>query len=52
MRDPELPVRIDSVFALRSFIEACKGGHKFCLFCDLDEFWQMLLIKLFFFSFS
>ncbi|RDX58219.1 Importin beta-like SAD2, partial [Mucuna pruriens] len=29
MRDPELPVRIDSVFALRSFVEACKG--------DLDE---------------
>ncbi|XP_057427481.1 importin beta-like SAD2 homolog isoform X2 [Lotus japonicus] len=28
MRDPELPVRIDSVFALRSFVEACK---------DLDE---------------
>lgn len=40
MRDPELPVRIDSVFALRSFIEACKGGREFCLFCDLDEFWQ------------
>ncbi|CAN4120945.1 unnamed protein product [Withania somnifera] len=28
MRDPDLPVRVDSVFALRSFIEACK---------DLDE---------------
>nr|XP_017226651.1 PREDICTED: importin beta-like SAD2 isoform X2 [Daucus carota subsp. sativus] len=28
MRDPELPVRVDSVFALRSFVEACK---------DLDE---------------
>jgi len=26
MQDPELPVRVDSVFALRSFIEACKGG--------------------------
>ncbi|KAG7990879.1 hypothetical protein I3843_02G047400 [Carya illinoinensis] len=25
MRDPELPVRIDSVFALRSFVEACRG---------------------------
>ncbi|WVY92645.1 hypothetical protein V8G54_031733 [Vigna mungo] len=24
MRDPKLPVRIDSVFALRSFVEACK----------------------------
>jgi len=29
MRDPELPVRVDSVFALRSFVEACKGI--FCL---------------------
>ncbi|XP_051127238.1 importin beta-like SAD2 isoform X2 [Andrographis paniculata] len=28
MRDPELPVRVDSVFALRSFLEACN---------DLDE---------------
>ncbi|CAM8924430.1 unnamed protein product [Rhodiola kirilowii] len=28
LRDPELPVRIDSVFALRSFVEACE---------DLDE---------------
>lgn len=25
MRDPELPVRVDSVFALRSFVEACNG---------------------------
>lgn len=25
LRDTELPVRVDSVFALRSFIEACKG---------------------------
>ncbi|KAK2459212.1 secondary alcohol dehydrogenase (SADH2) [Trifolium repens] len=33
MRDPELPVRIDSVFALRSFIEACK---------DLDEIRPLL----------
>ncbi|KAI7744324.1 LOW QUALITY PROTEIN: hypothetical protein M8C21_032740, partial [Ambrosia artemisiifolia] len=24
MRDPELPVRVDSVFALRSFVESCK----------------------------
>ncbi|KAE8712327.1 Importin beta-like SAD2 [Hibiscus syriacus] len=24
LRDPELPVRVDSVFALRSFVEACK----------------------------
>nr|XP_016482754.1 PREDICTED: importin beta-like SAD2 [Nicotiana tabacum] len=28
MRDPDLPVRVDSVFALRSFVEACR---------DLDE---------------
>ncbi|KAG9136185.1 hypothetical protein Leryth_003793 [Lithospermum erythrorhizon] len=28
MRDPELPVRVDSVFSLRSFVEACT---------DLDE---------------
>ena len=25
LRDPELPVRVDSVVALRSFIEACEG---------------------------
>ena len=25
LRDPELPVRVDSVFALRAFVEACKG---------------------------
>lgn len=25
MRDRELPVRVDSVFALRSFVEASKG---------------------------
>lgn len=25
MRDAELPVRVDSVFALRSFVEACTG---------------------------
>lgn len=25
LRDPELPVRVDSVFALRSFVEACRG---------------------------
>ncbi|KAK8684849.1 hypothetical protein V6N13_040864 [Hibiscus sabdariffa] len=24
LRDPELPVRVDSVFALRSFVEACR----------------------------
>ena len=25
MRDPDLPVRVNSVFALRSFVEACQG---------------------------
>ncbi|THU49261.1 hypothetical protein C4D60_Mb06t07690 [Musa balbisiana] len=28
LRDPELPVRVDSVFALRSFVEACKEFFK------------------------
>lgn len=32
MQDSELPVRVDSVFALRSFIEACKGGFTFSLY--------------------
>lgn len=32
MRDPELPVRVDSVFALRSFVEACRGVYQ-RLFC-------------------
>ncbi|GJT10375.1 DnaJ domain, zinc finger, CCHC-type, tetratricopeptide-like helical domain protein [Tanacetum coccineum] len=26
MHDPGLPVRVDSIFALRSFVKACKGG--------------------------
>lgn len=25
LTDPELPVRVDSVVALRTFVEACKG---------------------------
>ncbi|KAG6485748.1 hypothetical protein ZIOFF_054313 [Zingiber officinale] len=29
-KDPELPVRVDSVFALRAFVEACVGGGKPC----------------------
>lgn len=29
LNDPELPVRVDSVFALQFFIEACKGGFLF-----------------------
>nr|AAD24843.1 putative importin (nuclear transport factor) protein [Arabidopsis thaliana] len=28
LRDPDLPVRVDSVFALRSFVEACKEFFK------------------------
>lgn len=31
LRDPELPVRVDSVFALRSFVEACKGIQTYLL---------------------
>ncbi|KAH0932520.1 hypothetical protein HID58_009637 [Brassica napus] len=34
MRDPDLPVRVDSVFALRSFVEACKALVKLA---DLNE---------------
>ncbi len=26
LTDPELPVRVDSVVALRTFVEACKGN--------------------------
>ncbi|KAH0460881.1 hypothetical protein IEQ34_008456 [Dendrobium chrysotoxum] len=33
LKDPELPVRVDSIFALRPFVEACK---------DLDEIRPML----------
>ncbi|KAK8947162.1 hypothetical protein KSP39_PZI006676 [Platanthera zijinensis] len=33
LKDPELPVRVDSIFALRPFVEACK---------DLDELRPML----------
>ncbi|CAI8606518.1 unnamed protein product [Vicia faba] len=32
MQDSELPVRVDSVFALCSFIEACKDLNEFVLF--------------------
>lgn len=32
MRDPELPVRVDSVFALRSFVEACRGLYYIYLY--------------------
>ncbi|XP_078156294.1 importin beta-like SAD2 [Carex rostrata] len=44
LRDPDLPVRVDSVFALRSFVEACKdlseirkGLPQF-----LDEFFKLM----------
>ncbi|XP_004497420.1 importin beta-like SAD2 [Cicer arietinum] len=44
MRDPELPVRIDSVFALRSFIEACKDLNEIRSMLPqlLDEFFKLM----------
>ncbi|GAU12054.1 hypothetical protein TSUD_00190 [Trifolium subterraneum] len=44
MRDPELPVRIDSVFALRSFIEACKDLYEIRPLLPplLDEFFKLM----------
>jgi hypothetical protein len=39
LRDPELPVRVDSVFALRSFVEACKG--------ELLDIWSVIDFVLF-----
>ncbi|KAI5653202.1 hypothetical protein M9H77_30389 [Catharanthus roseus] len=44
MRDQELPVRVDSVFALRSFIEACKdlGEIRPILPQLLDEFFKLM----------
>jgi hypothetical protein len=39
LRDPELPVRVDSVFALRSFVEACKG--------ELLDTWSVIDFVLF-----
>ncbi|KAM7484745.1 hypothetical protein LguiA_000754 [Lonicera macranthoides] len=44
MRDPELPVRVDSVFALRSFVEACKdlGEIRPILPQLLDEFFKLM----------
>ncbi|GMH22887.1 hypothetical protein Nepgr_024730 [Nepenthes gracilis] len=44
LRDPELPVRVDSVFALRSFIEACKdlGEIRPILPQLLDEFFKLM----------
>ncbi|KAJ0837839.1 putative importin-beta domain, armadillo-like helical, exportin-2, central domain-containing protein [Helianthus annuus] len=44
MRDPELPVRVDSVFALRSFVEACTdlGEIRPILPQLLDEFFKLM----------
>ncbi|KAF8098130.1 hypothetical protein N665_0273s0030 [Sinapis alba] len=44
MRDPELPVRVDSVFALRSFIDACKNLDEIrpVLPQLLDEFFKLM----------
>ncbi|CAN1251411.1 Importin beta-like SAD2 [Linum perenne] len=44
LRDPELPVRVDSVFALRSFIEACKDLNEIrpILPLLLDEFFKLM----------
>ncbi|GMH26704.1 hypothetical protein Nepgr_028547 [Nepenthes gracilis] len=44
LRDPELPVRVDSVVALRSFIEACKdlGEIRPILPQLLDEFFKLI----------
>ncbi|XP_072981039.1 importin beta-like SAD2 [Typha angustifolia] len=44
MRDPELPVRVDSVFALRSFIEACKDLNEIRPILPqlLDEFFKLM----------
>ncbi|KAM7463364.1 hypothetical protein LguiA_031485 [Lonicera macranthoides] len=44
MRDPELPVRVDSVFALRAFVEACNdlGEIRPVLPQLLDEFFKLM----------
>ncbi|KAJ1381659.1 Ureohydrolase domain superfamily [Sesbania bispinosa] len=44
MKDLELLVRIDSVFALCSFIEACKGLDEICPILPqfLDEFFKLM----------
>ncbi|KAI7748981.1 hypothetical protein M8C21_033898 [Ambrosia artemisiifolia] len=44
MRDPDLPVRVDSVFALRSFVEACTdlGEIRPILPQLLDEFFKLM----------
>ncbi|XP_061961581.1 importin beta-like SAD2 [Populus nigra] len=44
LRDPELPVRVDSVFALRSFVEACKDLSEIHPILPqlLDEFFKLM----------
>ncbi|CAL0316301.1 unnamed protein product [Lupinus luteus] len=44
MRDPELPVRVDSVFGLRSFVEACKDLNEIRPLLPqlLDEFFKLM----------
>ncbi|CAI0452218.1 unnamed protein product [Linum tenue] len=44
LRDTELPVRVDSVFALRSFVEACKDLNEIrpILPLLLDEFFKLM----------
>ncbi|CAN6977212.1 unnamed protein product [Brassica oleracea var. botrytis] len=44
MRDPDLPVRVDSVFALRSFVEACKDLNEIRPILPqlLDEFFKLM----------
>ncbi|XP_010469688.1 PREDICTED: importin beta-like SAD2 [Camelina sativa] len=44
LRDPDLPVRVDSVFALRSFVEACKDLNEIRPILPqlLDEFFKLM----------
>ncbi|KAJ4755971.1 Importin beta-like SAD2 [Rhynchospora pubera] len=44
LRDPDLPVRVDSVFALRSFVEACKDLNEIRPLLPqlLDEFFKLM----------
>ncbi|XP_047082224.1 importin beta-like SAD2 [Lolium rigidum] len=44
MCDPDLPVRVDSVFALRSFVEACKDLNEIRPILPqlLDEFFKLM----------
>ncbi|KAG6730940.1 hypothetical protein I3842_01G105400 [Carya illinoinensis] len=44
MRDPELPVRVDSVFALRSFVESCRDLNEIRPILPqlLDEFFKLM----------